>query len=83
MIQAMFVYDFILVFLFADFCVLAVHVWKEACTYPFTPSHPAAPSPPPPSRPCRYAVLPREAWPTEADKVADIEKDFLPDIGDR
>ena len=25
----------------------------------------------------------REAWPTDPKQVADIEKDFLPDIGDR
>ncbi|KAG2438855.1 hypothetical protein HXX76_005395 [Chlamydomonas incerta] len=30
-----------------------------------------------------YDVLPREAWPTEAAQVADIEKDFQPGIGDR
>ncbi|EFJ42055.1 hypothetical protein VOLCADRAFT_97965 [Volvox carteri f. nagariensis] len=30
-----------------------------------------------------YDVLPREAWPSEPAKVADIEKDFLPEIGDR
>ncbi|GLI65239.1 hypothetical protein VaNZ11_008724, partial [Volvox africanus] len=30
-----------------------------------------------------YDVLPREAWPSEPDKVAAIEKDFLPGIGDR
>ncbi|GIM03944.1 hypothetical protein Vretimale_8602, partial [Volvox reticuliferus] len=30
-----------------------------------------------------YDVLPREAWPSEPDKVAAIEKDFLPGVGDR
>ncbi|KAG2495666.1 hypothetical protein HYH03_006266 [Edaphochlamys debaryana] len=30
-----------------------------------------------------YDVLPREAWPTDPAQVADIEKDFLPGIGDR
>lgn len=38
--------------------------------------------------PCNTTLTPlftpcREAWPSQADQIADIEKDFLPDIGDR
>ncbi|MEW5311596.1 MAG: hypothetical protein WDW38_003296 [Sanguina aurantia] len=30
-----------------------------------------------------FCVLPEEAWPTEPSKVADIQRDFLPGVGDR